>query len=188
VSLWESGKRPVPPRYLKIYLDLGGDPAILAPQPDSPPPEESSEMPPGAANFVEPAPAVGVRGRIRRAGCCLRSRQPSQRPSRRSYALPSCPAASGRSCVDVDRNDGHARPYVGRPGPAHRRWDPARPAPVSAGAVPGKGHVVQDGDPWWYRLASSPWNDRYYATSDAFYNNGATSGSVDTAGGPEPRR
>jgi hypothetical protein len=43
-----------------------------------------------------------------------------------------------------------------------------------------RGYVVQDGDPWWYLIASEPWNGRYYATSDAFYNNGATSGSVDT--------
>lgn len=42
-----------------------------------------------------------------------------------------------------------------------------------------KGYVVEDGDPWWYLLASKPWNGHYYATSDAFYNNGATSGSVD---------
>jgi hypothetical protein len=41
-----------------------------------------------------------------------------------------------------------------------------------------RGYVVEDGDPWWYRLASAPWNGHYYATSDAFYNNGATSGSV----------
>jgi hypothetical protein len=40
-----------------------------------------------------------------------------------------------------------------------------------------QGYVVPDGDPWWYRLASAPWNGNYYATSDAFYNNGATSGS-----------
>jgi len=43
-----------------------------------------------------------------------------------------------------------------------------------------RGYVLQDGDPWWYRLVSEPWNGHYYATSDAFYNNGATSGSVDT--------
>ncbi len=41
-----------------------------------------------------------------------------------------------------------------------------------------RGYVVQDGDPWWYRLESAPWNGHYYATSDAFYNNGDTSGSV----------
>jgi hypothetical protein len=42
-----------------------------------------------------------------------------------------------------------------------------------------RGYVVQDGDPWWYRLASALWNGHYYATSDAFYNDGATSGPVD---------
>jgi hypothetical protein len=40
------------------------------------------------------------------------------------------------------------------------------------------GFKVQDGDTWWYRIASSPWNDAYYASADAFYNNGQTSGSL----------
>jgi hypothetical protein len=38
-------------------------------------------------------------------------------------------------------------------------------------------HVV-DGNPWWYRIASSPWNNAFYVSADAFYNNGATSGSL----------
>lgn len=42
-----------------------------------------------------------------------------------------------------------------------------------------RGFIVQDGDPWWYRIESSPWNGDYYATSDAFYNQGSTSGPVD---------
>jgi hypothetical protein len=41
-----------------------------------------------------------------------------------------------------------------------------------------EGFAVEDGDPWWYRIASSPWNDAYYASADAFYNNGQTSGSL----------
>ena len=41
-----------------------------------------------------------------------------------------------------------------------------------------QGFVVQGGNPWWYRIASSPWNDQFYASADAFYNNGATSGSL----------
>jgi hypothetical protein len=41
-----------------------------------------------------------------------------------------------------------------------------------------EGFVVADGDPWWYRIASNPWNDLYYASADAFYNNGAMSGSL----------
>jgi surface antigen len=40
------------------------------------------------------------------------------------------------------------------------------------------GFRVADGNTWWYRIASSPWNSTYYASADAFYNNGETSGSL----------
>ena len=40
------------------------------------------------------------------------------------------------------------------------------------------GFRVADGNTWWYRIASSPWNNAYYVSADAFYNNGATSGSL----------
>lgn len=40
------------------------------------------------------------------------------------------------------------------------------------------GFAVADGNTWWYRIASSPWDDAYYASADAFYNDGATSGSL----------
>jgi NlpC/P60 family protein len=40
------------------------------------------------------------------------------------------------------------------------------------------GFRVADGNTWWYRIASSPWNGTYYVSADAFYNNGATSGSL----------
>jgi hypothetical protein len=40
------------------------------------------------------------------------------------------------------------------------------------------GFRVADGNTWWYRIAQSPWNDSYFVSADAFYNNGATSGSL----------
>lgn len=40
------------------------------------------------------------------------------------------------------------------------------------------GFRVADGNTWWYRIAQSPWNNAYYVSADAFYNNGATSGSL----------
>src|SRR6185312_1413618 len=40
------------------------------------------------------------------------------------------------------------------------------------------GFAVADGNTWWYRIASAPWNGAYYASADAFYNNGQTSGSL----------
>jgi hypothetical protein len=41
-----------------------------------------------------------------------------------------------------------------------------------------QGFKVADGNTWWYRIASAPWSGQYYASADAFYNNGATSGSL----------
>lgn len=40
------------------------------------------------------------------------------------------------------------------------------------------GFRVSDGNTWWYRIASPPWNGAYYGSADAFYNDGATSGSL----------
>lgn len=40
------------------------------------------------------------------------------------------------------------------------------------------GFAVADGNPWWYQVASSPWNGSYWASADPFYNNGATGGSL----------
>jgi len=40
------------------------------------------------------------------------------------------------------------------------------------------GFRVEDGNTWWYRIASSPWSGTFYASADAFYNNGQTSGSL----------
>jgi hypothetical protein len=40
------------------------------------------------------------------------------------------------------------------------------------------GFRVADGNTWWYRIASAPWSGAYYASADAFYNNGQTSGSL----------
>ena len=41
-----------------------------------------------------------------------------------------------------------------------------------------QGFRVADGNTWWYRIASAPWNNAYYVSADAFYNNGQTSGSL----------
>jgi hypothetical protein len=41
-----------------------------------------------------------------------------------------------------------------------------------------QGFQVADGNTNWYLIASTPWNNAYYASADAFYNNGATNGSL----------
>ncbi|MFI5959765.1 hypothetical protein [Cryptosporangium sp. NPDC051539] len=42
--------------------------------------------------------------------------------------------------------------------------------------VPGL--AVANGNTNWYRIASPGWNNTFYASADAFYNNGATSGTL----------
>jgi RHS repeat-associated protein len=41
-----------------------------------------------------------------------------------------------------------------------------------------KGFKVEDGDEWWYLIASNPWNSGYFVSADPFYNNGQTSGTL----------
>jgi hypothetical protein len=41
-----------------------------------------------------------------------------------------------------------------------------------------QGFMAADENTNWYLIASSPWNNAYYASADAFYNNGATAGSL----------
>jgi surface antigen len=41
-----------------------------------------------------------------------------------------------------------------------------------------QGFKVADGNTWWYRIAQDPWNGQFYASADAFFNNGMTTGSL----------
>lgn len=49
------------------------------------------------------------------------------------------------------------------------------------------GLEVPDHDTWWYQIASPPWNGMYYASADAFYNDGATSGGLEGTPQVDPR-
>jgi surface antigen len=40
------------------------------------------------------------------------------------------------------------------------------------------GFAVENGNRWWYRIASEAWGGTFYASADAFYNNGQTTGSL----------
>jgi hypothetical protein len=40
------------------------------------------------------------------------------------------------------------------------------------------GMAVQDGNTWWYRVASPPWNNGYWVSADAFYNGVTPGGSL----------
>lgn len=104
-------------------------------------------------------------------------------------SVPDCPGT-------VDGPTGPAAPappppttYAETPGSVVHTWTDFSDAGGNEGpTVPSNqtiqiackitGFAVADGDTWWYRIASSPWNDSYYGSADAFYNDGATSGSL----------
>jgi surface antigen len=75
------------------------------------------------------------------------------------------------------------------PGPVHTWTDYSDAGETEGPSIPDNstvqiackvtGFAVEDGNTWWYRIASSPWNSSYYASADAFYNEpGRTSGSL----------
>ncbi len=73
-------------------------------------------------------------------------------------------------------------------GPSHTWTNYTNAGGYEGATIPSNGSVqisckvagfrVADGNTWWYRIASAPWNNAYFVSADAFYNNGATSGSL----------
>ncbi len=165
---------------------MDGDPAILTPQPVSPLPDDLPDVPPAGqaggfkaltADPSGPVPALGLHSR-------------RWLPLAVSAVIAAVIAVV--VCVVALSGGGPGGPastWTETTGtPAHTWADPVQLTGAGTPLGPRqsvqvlcrvKGYVVQDGDLWWYRLTSTPWNGRYYATSDAFYNNGATSGPVD---------
>jgi transcriptional regulator with XRE-family HTH domain len=190
VSAWERGRRTPPAEYLQVYLDLGGNPAILGSRPDPWPPEVAIGAPTADPvtedepfSKVVADPIVASRPRAWRG---LRWR-------RAALLLTVGAAAIGIGVFFAAFHSGPQWPastWTETTGtPAHTWGDPTQLTGAGAPLGPRqsiqvlcrvRGYIVQDGDPWWYLIASAPWNGHFYATSDAFYNNGATSGSVDT--------
>lgn len=80
-----------------------------------------------------------------------------------------------------------AYPETTGPGPTHT-FANYHTATGEAASIPdnttvqvtcrAEGYRVEDGNTWWYQIASAPWNNAYWASADAFYNNGRTSGSL----------
>ena len=88
------------------------------------------------------------------------------------------PPGAWRSSRAVQRDAGQRRPHPDEPG--QRRWHEG-PSVASQQAIAIgcrlQGFTVADGSTWWYRIASSPWNNAYYVGADAFYNGAAPGGA-----------
>jgi transcriptional regulator with XRE-family HTH domain len=190
VSSWERGRRAPSAQYLQAYIGMGGDPVILAPRPVSPSREEAAGKP-SRPRTAEPEPiTVAAAGPAAARG--LLSRVGPRWPwlALLSAVVAAAVTAACFAALSGSAPGGPVSTWTETTGtPAHTWADPVQLTGAGTPLGPRqsvqvlcrvRGYVVQDGDPWWYRLASTPWNGHYYATSDAFYNNGATSGSVDT--------
>jgi hypothetical protein len=90
-------------------------------------------------------------------------------------AVPDCSAPTS-TWAETTGGDSHTWTNYTTAGGTQGPTIPAYTTVQITCKVPG--FKVADGNTWWYRIASSPWNNSYYASADAFYNNGQTSGSL----------
>lgn len=187
VSAWERGRRALPGQYLQAYLDLGADPAILTLNPDSSPRELAIGGPVAdSASGSEPTSALSADS-VSTPGAPPRLGRRWRWAAFISVVAAAAAAAGFFVAGFRSGTQGPPSTWTETTGtPAHTWANPVQLAGAGTPLGPRQsvqvmcrvqGYVVPDGDPWWYRLASAPWNGNYYATSDAFYNNGATSGS-----------
>ncbi|MFD8949572.1 hypothetical protein ACFV0B_12025 [Streptomyces xanthophaeus] len=136
------------------------------------------------------------------AGFSLLARRPAETPGPTAPAGPASPTAGATPPRPSPGADGPnpppASPNPPPPAPAGRMetvgglthtWTEYSNAggPEGPRIQPGasvlitcklRGFAVANGNTWWYRIGSPPWNDAYYASADPFYNNGQTSGPV----------
>lgn len=113
----------------------------------------------GYIHFKDPAPEPEV---------------PAAPPSSSTPASPSTPSAPTHA--ETTGGVTHTWTNYTNAGGTEGPSIPSNATVQIACALPG--FRVADGNTWWYRIASSPWNDAFYASADAFYNNGQTSGSL----------
>lgn len=96
-------------------------------------------------------------------------------------AVPDCSSGGGGGVTE--------QTWAETTGSTANTWTNYQSAGGTQGATISKNETVQiackltgfkvaDGNTWWYRIASSPWNNSYYVSADAFYNDGATAGSL----------
>jgi hypothetical protein len=120
---------------------------------------------------------ASVRGRCSRCGHARTAEELSY--SLRSLAAISLPTRHGGGRTGCTRCTGrlHMRPLS-------RPYDGSIPSPSVSPyqtiqiACRLTGFQVADGNPWWYRIAQSPWSNTFYASADNSCNDSQTSGSL----------
>jgi len=150
----------------------GDEPQDPPPQPTQPVPAEKRDRrrPPLWALALAALAALPLA-----AGAAVVLISGDDSPSRASSTA-TATAASGATRVEVPGGLAHAwTDYTTGQGKAGPSLRPSVDVRVSCRI---RGLKVDDGNVWWYRLASAPWSNHFYATADAFYNNGHRSGPL----------
>jgi hypothetical protein len=156
-------------------------PLVTTPGPPLPARAPSAPTHQGWGRLVRTVPAVlGLVAAV--ALAVLLTRHDSPSPRRR----PAAGAHAAKSLSQRPLRDGTYNETTG--GLAHAWGDYTNAGGTQAPAIPSNATVkiscrvpgfrVSDGNVWWYRIASRPWDDHYYASADAFYNNGHTTGTL----------
>jgi len=160
-------------------------PGLLSPKPAPHPNGTSSATASATPRPKRPKPSDTKAGRSKsQAGVDLPhpTLQPSQsatptepghvRPTHTAQPSTSAPMTYGETSGGVAHTWTDYSDAGGNEGPAIPAYMTVRVA------CRVSGFQVQDGNTWWYEIASSPWDGGYYVSADAFYNDGSTSGSL----------
>jgi hypothetical protein len=118
---------------------------------------------------IEPA---GVLGLVFVGGAVLQIVGVAKRHEGHRLVATSDPWYHGEYLV---RDDGRCRPYLDEL--YERRWNAGSHHPGvrhRLDFLQGYGFKVADGNTWWSRIASAPWDNNFYVSADAFYNDGQT--------------
>ncbi len=200
-----SQRSPTTYNYLGWMLpgDIVSTPAPPAPTPTQPGPPGTSGLqagtPPGQSS---PPTSPGVRSgshgsspvvptsaatKSPPAGPPLQTARPSPTPEPKSGGQPSAPGPPASPATAALPTT--ATTWSETTGGVTHTWTDYSDAGGNQGpSIPSnatvqiacrvQGFQVADGNTWWYKIASAPWDNGFYASADAFYNNGQTSGSL----------
>jgi surface antigen len=132
-------------------------------------PRQPSTAAPNGASSSPPSPPSPSTSSSGSSGASVET---SQSPTPTTTVTPTTPATTAETVGGVSHTWADYSDAGGAQGPSI----PTNETVQIACTVTG--FKVADGNTWWYRIASDPWSSAYYVSADAFYNNGATSGSL----------
>jgi hypothetical protein len=124
---------------------------------------------------VSAAGCIDAKGRLR--PCPAGPHGPTPSPTPTPTAAPS-PIPTPAPTTHAETVGGLTHTWTDYANAAGSEGQPISPYQTVQITCKVTGFQVADGNTWWYRIASAPWSDGFYASADAFYNNGQTSGPL----------